>query len=84
MCLDLGAAFDSEWPRRRLVPQIEPRQRNDRDVIHARWGRRRALLGQASIVPSLTTTALPPIEAPVSLPPLILIVSSITLGRPIS
>ena len=40
--------------------------------------------GQASIVPSVTTTAPPPIEAPVSLPPPIFSVSSIRLGRPIS
>jgi hypothetical protein len=36
MRIDLGAALDGERPRGRLEPQIEPRHRNDRDVLHAR------------------------------------------------
>ena len=36
MRVDLGAPRDRERPVARLVTQVEPRQRNDRDVVHAR------------------------------------------------
>ena len=83
MCIDLGAPLDRERPRRGLEAQIEAVERNERQRPCAR-GRKRVAPGQASIAPSITTTALPPIEAPVSLPPAIFSVSSIRLARPIS
>ena len=36
MRVDLGALLDCERPGDRFITQIEPRQRNDRDVVHAR------------------------------------------------
>ncbi len=55
-----------------------------RRVVIRPAARRSSLAHQASMVPSITTTAPPPMDAPVSLPPPSLSVSSITLGRPIS
>src|SRR3954470_4442730 len=33
--IDLGTELVRERPRRRFIAQIEPRQRNDRDLVHA-------------------------------------------------
>ena len=84
MRVDLAAPLVRERPRRRLEAQIKPVSGMiGMSVTQSRLaGAPRA--GQASMAPSITTTALPPIDAPVSLPPLIFSVSSIRLGRPIS
>jgi len=67
MRVDLLAALKREWPCGRLEAQIEPPNRNDRDVVHPRGGRRESRVGQASIVPLADDAAPPPIEAPVNL-----------------
>ena len=72
MAIDLGAALVGERPRPRRVSELQPFDAHDGDIAHA------------SSVPSVTTTASPPIEAEASLPACVTIASRIRLGRPIS
>ena len=72
MSVDLGAPLGRKRPRPRRQGELEPLDRHDGD------------LGHASIVPFVTMTASPPMEADTSFPPAIAISSRIRLGRPIS
>ena len=68
MRVDLGAPLVRERPRPRLEAQVEASIGMTGMLIRPCVAQARAR-GQASIVPSVTTTAPPPIDAPVSLPP---------------
>src|SRR5580704_2953974 len=63
--VDAGTPLQREWPSGRRKGELEPLDGDDLNVAR----RRPEAPRHASIVPSLTTTASPPIEAAKSFPP---------------